>query len=89
MFFEGHGAHGLLFGEKALPPMGMDGLLDRLAKNEKFRSLDDATQDLVREAIRESAPEMAWIGRRGPGEGAMEIVVKQKRKAGEPDETDD
>lgn len=82
MIFHGDGEHGFAFGEPGalLPRMGADGLLDRLAKNEKFRSLDDATQELVREAIRESSPEMLWMKRIDgeAGDGATKIIVRKR-----------
>lgn len=84
MVFQGEpGEHGFLFEKHAAPPFAYDGLIARLEKNEKFRSLDDATQDLVREAIRESAPEMAWIGKAEGGEGAMQVIVKERKAKGE------
>ena len=73
------GEHGFLFEKHAAPPFAYDGLIARLEQNEKFRSLDDATQDLVREAIRESAPEMAWIGTGEGGKGAMQVIVKERK----------
>jgi hypothetical protein len=82
------GEHGLMYRKMALPPHGLmvDGLIERLEKSEKFRSLDDATQDLVREAIRESAPEADWIGIRTPGDSAMKIMVRERKPREESDD---
>lgn len=82
VFIEGkHGEHGFAF-EKGIappPPFVIDGLVSRLETNEKFRSLDDATQQLVREAIRESAPDLKWVGLAGPGgEGATKVIVRER-----------
>jgi hypothetical protein len=76
----GKGEHGLMFNRVAAPPPAfvIDGLLARLEKSEKFRSLDDATQDLVREAIRESAPDAEWIGFPGTGDGAVKVIVRER-----------
>jgi hypothetical protein len=76
-----HGEHGFAFDSRVgpPPPFLIDGLVARLEKNEKFRSLDDATQELVRAAIRESAPELSWVGVDHPGgEGAMKIIVRER-----------
>lgn len=84
-----HSEHGFVFERKGLPPppFVVEGLVSRLEKNEKFLSLDDATQQLVREAIRESAPDMHWVGLAGPGEeGAMKVIVRERSTKEEDDE---
>lgn len=89
LFYDGKdGEHGLMFNSVAAPPPAffVDGLLERLEKSEKFRSLDDATQDLVREAIQESAPEAHWIGIHGPGEGGMKVIVRERAGGGDDDD---
>lgn len=63
---------------------GVDRLLERLEQSEKFRSLDDATQELVREAIRESSPEPEWLRLDEAGPGAMKVIVRE-RSSGEDD----
>lgn len=84
-----HGEHGVMFDKMGAPPppFVVEGLVSRLEKNEKFLSLDDATQQLVREAIRESAPEMHWVGLAAPGEeGAMKVIVRERSTKGDDDE---
>lgn len=88
IFLEGReGAHGFAFsgaGDDIGAPHELmtEALLERLGKSEKFLSLDDATQEIVREAIRESAPEAHWISLTGPDhdgkEGAMKVIVRER-----------
>jgi hypothetical protein len=88
VFFEGrHGEHGFAFGGPGAPeaPLGVDALLDALGRNEKFRALDDATQELVRAAIRESAPR-GWLGLVASGAGATRVIVKERRERPENEE---
>jgi hypothetical protein len=61
--------------------------LARIEENEKFRSLDDATRELVREAIRESSPDPTWVGLGHPGEaGAMKVIVRERTTEGDEEE---
>ena len=76
-----HGEHGFAFGKVAAPPpeLVVDGLLARLERSEKFRALDDATRELVREAIRESARDLDWAGAfDSNAEGATKVIVKER-----------
>jgi len=72
----------------ALPLLlSVDGLLERLDANEKFAGLDDLTQELVREAIRESTPQhgpLSWHGK--GGDDSMVRVIVRDRKSEEPTE---
>jgi len=98
VFHGAGGAHGFTFstGDEVaeldeLPPMplllSVDGLLERLDANEKFAGLDDLTRELVREAIRESAPKhgpFAWHGK--DGDDALVRVIVRDRESEESTE---
>lgn len=56
------GAHAFAFGDgEPLARFGPHGLLERIETSEKFLALDDATQELVRELVREAAGPMHWV----------------------------
>jgi hypothetical protein len=76
-----HGAHAFAFGPhgQVHPGLGPEGMIDRLKENEKFQSLDAATQDLVIQAIRESAPKLRWIDE-GMGEDGGKVIVLDVEK---------
>ncbi len=82
------GEHGFTFDRRGgSPPFGVDGLVSRLEKNEKFLSLDDATRELVREAVRESSPDLHWLGLHEAGEeGAMKVIVRERVTKEDDDE---
>ncbi len=65
-------------GDVPMPLVGVEGLIGRLEKNEKFAGLDDATRATVLEAIRESAPKPLWVEKSGSGESgaARQIVIE-------------
>jgi hypothetical protein len=55
------GAHAFAFGDgESLVRFGPHGLLERIETSDKFLALDDATQELVRELVREAAGPMRW-----------------------------
>lgn len=56
------GAHAFAFGDgDAVVRFGPHGLLERIERSEKFLALDDATQELVRELVREAAGPAHWV----------------------------
>jgi hypothetical protein len=72
-------------GDVPMPLVGVEGLIRRLEKNEKFAGLDDATRATVLEAIRESAPKPVWVGKDGAGgEGAARQIVIELRDPDDP-----
>lgn len=72
-------------GEVPMPLLGVEGLIRRLQKNEKFAGLDDATRATVLEAIRESAPKPVWIEKdEAGGSGAARQIVIELRDSDDP-----
>ena len=72
-------------GDAPMPLVGVEGLIGRLEKNEKFAGLDDATRATVLEAIRESAPKPLWVEKSGDGEpGAARQIVIELRDPDDP-----
>lgn len=69
------GAHAFAHGPHGHPRMmGHEAMIERLQENEKFMTLDAATQELVLEAIRESSPKLHWI-EEGQGEDGDKVLV--------------
>ena len=70
------GGHAFAFGPHGgvHPGLGPEGMIERRRENDKFRTLVAATQALVLEAIRESAPRLRWI-EEGPGEDGEKVLV--------------
>ena len=85
---DGHPGHArgaaveLLPGEGEATLLGAGALLARLDRNSKFQSLDPTTQQLVRDAIRESTPGASRLEDFGdPGHGLkIEIVDPEGRE---------
>lgn len=70
------GAHAFTFGPHGVHPgFGPEGMIERLRENEKFQSLDAATQELVLEAIRESAPRLRWLEEELEGGEGRKVIV--------------
>jgi len=81
------GAHAFAFGPHGVHPgLGVEGTIERLKENAKFQSLDAATQQLVLEALRESAPKLRWIQEGDEGsDGKRVIVLDVEEEVAEPD----
>jgi hypothetical protein len=77
------GAQAFAFGDgEPLLRFGPHGLLERIEKSDRFLALDDATQELVRELVREAAGPMHWVE---GGEAGDRVEVWLERR-GESDE---
>ncbi len=87
------GRHTIFLGPDLPPPAGseIDALVAGLEKSPKFQGLDDATQQLVRDIVREAAPKVRQVHRvevrRLPGEGGT--VLRLEREDGNGDPSDD
>lgn len=54
------------------------GLLERIERSEKFLALDDATQELVRELVREAEQPLTWIDAEGDEADRLEIRLERR-----------
>jgi hypothetical protein len=80
------GAHAFAFGDgEPFVRFGPHGLLERLEKSDKFLALDDATQELVRELVRETAGPMHWV--EGGDEEGHRVEVWLERHVESDDES--
>lgn len=83
------GAHGFAYGPHGHHGMmGHEAMIERLKENEKFMTLDAATQELVLEAIRESSPKLRWIeeGQGGDGDKVLVLEVENETELRDVDE---
>lgn len=54
------------------------GLLARIERSEKFRALDEVTQEIVRELVREASPSLLRFDAEAPGEDAVELWIERR-----------
>jgi hypothetical protein len=54
------------------------GLLARMERSEKFQALDEVTQEIVRELVREAAPSLLHFDAEAPGEDAVELWIERR-----------
>lgn len=65
-------------GDPGLLLLRHHGLLERIERSEKFQALDDATQELVRELVREAERPLAWVDAEGDERDRLEIRLERR-----------